>query len=287
LLLSVLFWTIILTPANVFYRNTRQWIYKYVASFFFGPFVIANFASCWVADQFTSTTVALVDFEYTICHYFYAIGNINCTSFHKLMQPICVSFPFAWRFMQCIRQYHDTNNTNHLLNAGKYATSLVAIFFSTMHLFTQEDPNEWSIYRSYWVVAVSLSTLYSYTWDITMDWGLLKKNYVTGKWHLLREVLVYEHSLIYYYVMVTNLLMRLTWTITLNPEYFGIHFGRDMLVFFLSSVEVIRRIQWNFFRMEYEHINVTIKTGGKLAANKQHTHNHGDPKQLSPGHVML
>ena len=34
-------------------------------------------------------------------------------------------------------QYRETNQTNHLLNAGKYATSLVAIFFSTVHLITQ------------------------------------------------------------------------------------------------------------------------------------------------------
>lgn len=42
-----------------------------------------------------------------------------------------------WRYMQCIRQYYDTKNVNHLFNAGKYSTSLVAIFFSAMHLFTQ------------------------------------------------------------------------------------------------------------------------------------------------------
>lgn len=70
-------------------------------------------------------------------------------------------------------------------------------------------------------------------------------------------------------------MMRTTWLITLNPDYFGIHFRRDILVFFLASVELIRyqhyficiyfifnhftyfnrRVQWNFFRMELEHIN--------------------------------
>jgi len=284
LIISFIFWAVILCPINVFYLNTRRWVYKHVCSFFFGPFVMATYASCWVADQFTSTTIALVDFEYTMCHYLYSIGNIDCASFHKLMQPICVAFPFIWRFMQCMRQHHDTHKVNHLLNAGKYATSLVAIFFSTMHLFTEDDPNEWSIYRSYWVVAISCSTLYSFTWDITMDWGFLKKNSVTGKHQMLREVLIYERPMFYYFAIATNLMMRMTWTITLNPEYFGIHFRRDVLVFFLSSVEVIRRIQWNFFRMEYEQVNIMTGKSPNLSRLVINKHVH-DP-DAEKGHFL-
>jgi len=268
LALSLLFWVIILSPSNIFYKHTRQWIFNHVASILWGPYAVTNFASCWVADQFTSATVALVDFEYTICHYFLYIGGLNCDSLHRILQPICVAFPFIWRLMQCLIQYRDSSNTNHLLNAGKYATSLCAIFFSTIHLITQENPNSWSVFRTYWVMAISLSTMYSYMWDIIMDWGLFTRDpylyphhhphHHHKSWHF-REVLIYERPMVYYFAMVTNLFMRTTWMITLNPEYFGIHFRRDILVFFLASVELVRRIQWNFFRMEYEHI---VKSGG-------------------------
>ena len=48
--------------------------------------------SCWVADQFTSATVALVDFEYTICHYFFYIGIFFFSLFF---------YVFSVRFLVC------------------------------------------------------------------------------------------------------------------------------------------------------------------------------------------
>ena len=34
--------------------------------------------------------------------------------------------PYWWRFAQCINKYHETELTNHLINAGKYFSCLVS-----------------------------------------------------------------------------------------------------------------------------------------------------------------
>lgn len=51
-------------------------------------------------------------------------------------------------------------------------------------------------------------------WDVTMDWGLLRGT-IKGR-RLLRDRLKYPKSL-YYFSMITNLILRFTWILTLLP----------------------------------------------------------------------
>ena len=57
--------------------------------------------------------------------------------------------------------------------------------------------------------------------------------------------------------MVTNLLLRLTWVLTLIPQgYFGDFFVRTEGMFFCLAVgEAYRRAQWSLFRVENENVN--------------------------------
>lgn len=61
------------------------------------------------------------------------------------------------------------------------------------------------------------STMYSYTWDILMDWGLMRRT-KPGK-IFLRDRLKYPSSF-YYFSMVTNLILRFAWTLTLLPDWY-------------------------------------------------------------------
>jgi hypothetical protein len=58
------------------------------------------------------------------------------------------------------------------------------------------------------------STFYSYTWDIVMDWGLLRGTRSGHK--LLRDRLKYPKSF-YYFSAITNLILRFAWLLTLIP----------------------------------------------------------------------
>lgn len=65
----------------------------------------------------------------------------------------------------------------------------------------------------YIFVAVSIySTLYSYSWDLYMDWGLLRSKEPGKKY--LRPKLLYP-AWFYYYAIVSNFIMRFFWIFTL------------------------------------------------------------------------
>jgi len=274
LLVSMGFWTVLLCPFDVFYMKTRMWVIKQVAQAFVGPMVPVTFASFWLADQFTSLTIGLTDLETTFCHYSAVVGGTRCEDVNYFLHPALVSLPFVWRFMQCLRQYSDTGSKSHIWNAIKYLASLVVLFFSVMDHITRdklhgEHEDLWTVYRTLWLMSIIVSSSYSYFWDIFMDWGLCKYSL---KHFLLRDTLMFERTWLYYIAMITNLLMRLTWTLNISPLFFGITLPREILLCILSSVEVIRRIQWNFFRIENEHVSNLVKH--KLAKQSNHSKNH-------------
>jgi hypothetical protein len=89
----------------------------------------------------------------------------------------------------------------------KYLTSILVFLLQYLS-------NEYQILSSLYVPLYVFSTLYSYTWDITMDWGLLRG---TKPGHrLLRDRLKYPKYL-YYFSAITNFFLRFAWLLTLIP----------------------------------------------------------------------
>ncbi|CAI9785337.1 unnamed protein product [Fraxinus pennsylvanica] len=66
-----------------------------------------------------------------------------------------------------------------------------------------------------------------------------------------------------YFVQGLNLILRLAWLQTVFPYNFG---SVDYRVtgLLLAALEVVRRGQWNFYRLENEHLN----NAGKFRAVK-------------------
>ena len=70
---------------------------------------------------------------------------------------IIVFLPFWFRLAQCFRRFKDTNDKKNLVNAGKY--------FSVMR-------NE-ATFNVFLGLSI-LSTLYSFAWDLYIDWGFFQ-----------------------------------------------------------------------------------------------------------------
>ena len=60
-------------------------------------------------------------------------GDPTCTEANVFLGPALASIPFLWRFMQCIKTYHQRKVKPQLINAGKYTAALLVILFSTLH----------------------------------------------------------------------------------------------------------------------------------------------------------
>lgn len=106
----------------------------------------------------------------------------------------------------------------------------------------------------YTFVLINLvSTIYSYGWDLYMDWGLLR-SHEPGKWYL-RSKLLYP-AWFYYFAAVTNLLMRFMWIIPLyTSRYADWWVDTQTNILVLSVIEGVRRAQWALIRIENENVN--------------------------------
>jgi hypothetical protein len=97
----------------------------------------------------------------------------------------------------------------NLVNAGKYFAGMVNIFNS----YLVADGSD-LITKSFFIQFAIFSTLYSYSWDIVMDWGLLRGTQGGITNFLLRDRLKYPPYL-YFFSAVTNLALRFAWALPL------------------------------------------------------------------------
>ena len=84
--------------------------------------------------------------------------------------------------------------------------------FSTLH----NDTDAESLFVIFLAVS-AIGAMYSYVWDIYMDWGLMRTK---KKGHfMLREKILYP-SYFYYIAMITDLILRFAWLVSLYPASF-------------------------------------------------------------------
>lgn len=181
------------------------------------------------------------------------------------------------RLIQCLRRYYDSKLHWHLLNVGKYfAACLVAV----MSGFESFFGGVWLL--NMWVVCAFVSSVYGYYWDVKMDWGLFdqqmwfkqKSSKKRSPTHdegiksvgegskkrfnrFLREEIVYRKSY-YYLAAAVNLLLRFAWIATLVVKLMPTPLSltnRELVRSVTATLEVVRRLMWNFFRLENEHLN--------------------------------
>ncbi|KAJ7525736.1 hypothetical protein O6H91_17G063800 [Diphasiastrum complanatum] len=239
-------------PFNILYKKARFAFLRSLRNILFSPFYKVVLADFFMADQLTSQVVALSNLAYVSCYffggYFKTRDNSSCTTTHAslVFRYVLSMLPFWCRVMQCLRRYLDEHDYEHLVNAGKYFTTMVALAIRLTYITESTGALlALSIFSSV------LATSYQLYWDIVWDWGLLQKN-SRNAW--LRDRLILKHKSTYFISMIVNLILRLLWAFSL------IHLNKqainhDVLDFLLASIEVVRRGLWNFYRMENEHLN--------------------------------
>lgn len=85
--------------------------------------------------------------------------------------------------MQCLRRYIDTGVKRQLVNAAKYSCSFAVITFAYLRGKYSEP-----VWLALWIVAVAINTMFTFTWDVKMDWSV---GDFKAKYPGLRESLLY------------------------------------------------------------------------------------------------
>jgi len=146
------------------------------------------------------------------------------------------------------------------VHAGKYSCSFFVVTFSSLDSIL--GGTSWNPYRTVWVIAATVNALYAYTWDIFMDWSLL---YYKDRKLTIRKNRIYPYSAVYIWAAVSNLILRFTWSLTKSNLLQLMSLLQWESVVVIAAAEILRRGQWNLFRLENEHLN----NCGKFRAVKE------------------
>lgn len=230
-----------LNPFPIFYHTTRFYIIKSMARIIVSPLYPVAFIDFFLGDQLCSLVKVLQDVAYSFCFIFsgafvHSDGK-TCTLFASRAQYVVAFLPFWFRFLQSWRRYftEGQRERRHLLNVGKYFSSILVTLFSLLQI------------KGAWIFFSIVATLYNIAWDVKMDWGLLED----GPGWPLRQKLRLEQKWIYYFCAFLDAGMRISWVLTLSPDFIQ----QDEVVLVLASIEIARRGIHNFFRLENEFLN--------------------------------
>ncbi|XP_074272415.1 uncharacterized protein LOC141596212 [Silene latifolia] len=259
--------TLLIFPFDIFYLSSRYYLLRTLWRIVL-PLQAITFSDFFLADILTSMSKVLSDLERSVCRMVHRqVATIAwfeadsvCGS-HSLAIPLVLVLPYFFRLFQCLRLYKDTREKSSLLNALKYSTAVPVIFLSALkyHVF----PDMWTnIYRPLWLLSCVLNSTYSFYWDVARDWDLscFTRIFKFGKPHICSHLL-HGRKWVYCWVIGSNLILRCTWTYKLSA-----HLRHNYItVFAITALEIFRRFQWVFFRVENEWNKMSAKTHIQLS----------------------
>ncbi|KAH1218757.1 SPX and EXS domain-containing protein 1 [Glycine max] len=256
---------VLIFPFDIFYFSSRYFFLRTLWR------IAISFTDFFLADILTSMAKVFSDLERSVCRMVHrqvaTIAWLEADSVcgsHSVAIPLVLVLPYLFRLNQCLRQYKDTGEKTTLLNALKYSTAMPVIFLSALkyHVFTERWTN---FYRPLWLLAGVVNSSYSFYWDVNQDWDLsgFTRIFKFNKPHLFSHML-HGRRWVYFWVIGSNLVLRCTWTYKLSA-----HLRHNYLtVFFIAALEIFRRFQWIFFRVENEWNKMNSKSHSHLLVNE-------------------
>lgn len=231
----------------------RKWFLVLCLNIIRSPFYDFPFIVTWATDQMLSLTVSLRDLWYSVCYLISSCSDgtmVNTCRSGSIyaIEYIVIFIPLCLRILQCMNRIYFSQTKKekiiHLANCLKYFSSVTSTIFS----FFNSDPSIFIL----WIIAVVISSLYSFFWDLKYDWCFLQRG---SKNLLLRSELSYSNRSFYYFAIGANLVMRFMWTLSINSlSIFKTQVLQNLLSIGLGIVEIVRRSLWNYFRVEVEHL---------------------------------
>lgn len=227
-----------------------------------------SWADFLLADVLTSLAKGISDTERAVCHMVTGpimspiVGACDDSSW---LIPAGLALPYAWRLVQCLRIHAESGSRAQLLNAIKYSTAFPVIALSAVKYHV--SPEIWrSLFKPLWLLAALLNSAYSFYWDVERDWEISFFSQMRSQKTLLSRPILPPSLLyprpFYIYLVVSNAVLRLSWTYKLSP-----HLRRNhAAVFGIVLAEAFRRFQWMFARTEVElrRLQVTRPELGQL-----------------------
>jgi len=248
---------LLFSPLKRHFQDSRFWFIAQVCRVCTPGMRPVGFAEFWLADQACSLVLFFVDCEFLLCWYLVdgtvygpRKGVIPHCGDYSSIRAACSILPAVIRFIQCVRRFQDSGDAfPHLVNAGKYSTTLLKAAAQRQFRLKQNQFN-----FMLWVGSETISSCYCLWWDLTQDWGLFEKRPNASR-RILRSRLLFSRQF-YFFAIVEDTILRFSWAIKLIALHMTA-FHREETNTILSVGEIVRRIVWNFIRIENEQVGRT------------------------------
>ncbi|KAG6741415.1 hypothetical protein POTOM_054653 [Populus tomentosa] len=265
---------VLIFPFDIFYLSSRYYLLRTLwrivfplqasSKTFLGLLAI-TFADFFVADILTSMSKVFSDLERSVCRMVHRqVATIAwfeadsvCGS-HSIGIPIALVLPYIFRLFQCLRQYKDTKEKTTLFNG--VINSLYSFYWDVTRDWDLRVSVSFLYFELYVVVVVPffpvlLLALLSIRKSICFT-RIFKYNKPS-----LCSYLLHGRKWVYFWVIGSNFILRLAWTYKLSA-----HLRHNYLtVFTITALEMIRRFQWVFFRVENEWNKMSSKSNLQLS----------------------
>ncbi|KAL8448356.1 hypothetical protein Emed_003886 [Eimeria media] len=212
-----------------------------------------------IGDVLTSLAKPLGDFQYLLC-YLSTLVSLRCSG-DALFRPLLLGLPFYLRLCQCLIRFRCSEPGGgliHLMNMSKYACGILVLITTNVpwcDAALERLDLGVSVYAMclLWVFSYALGSLFMLYWDVRVDWGLLP---TPDRFVRMQGRLMYPPWL-YGAIAVTNVMGRLTWAMTLMPISIvgNKSLSGNLVLLFISVIEILRRGAWVVLRLENEHVN--------------------------------
>ncbi|CAK3843424.1 related to ERD1, required for retention of luminal ER s [Lecanosticta acicola] len=205
-----------------------------------------KFGDVLLADALTSYAKPISEVFVAFCMFFKGVHTTDrpdrlCG--HELIVPLALAWPFVIRLRQCLKE-------GQWANAAKYATA-----FPVLALSSLARTNEGL--QFFWRLAAITNSLYSFWWDVSMDWDL---TLLSKQRHMqpfgLRQQRVFRLPMVYYLVVAFDIVLRFAWSFKLSLHLVYLD-GIEGGIFLLEIMELLRRWVWVYFRVETEWVRST------------------------------
>lgn len=162
-LFAFLFWPI----KNQFNYSGRLYFFRIFKESFFQ--LRTDFEHVWIGNQFTSLSGVIRDLIYSILYYiFYFKDYQEFNTIIKTLQPLIIfvsMIAYFVRSTQCIKIcLKNKSFYPQGFNSIKYILSIISSIAS--YIFKKDKE-----FFKIWLFWATLSSCYSFTWDVKMDWG--------------------------------------------------------------------------------------------------------------------
>lgn len=245
-LILIGFWMVVfLLPLPIFWHKTLLYFLKETGRILTFGLRPVRLVDTFLVDLTASLSFAFAGVYVGACLYADALGysgamqSEQCLPSKSWLPTLLISVPYLLRCAQCTRRAIDdkSKRKSQIVNLVKYTFALLVVWTSAI----SGVGGVTQVFYIYVLVAI-MSTIYSSTWDIYMDWGIHS-----------REAILEQNrrfpTWFYYTAIVYNVIGRVAWILTLSASFILLY---GVYSFILGVIEVSRRAIWAILKVEHE-----------------------------------